>query len=146
MAHKFAQYFSTGLCQQTEIEANLSKHTGLPSHNSKSGHRKLRHHHIVHTIGTVAHQQLPGLVPPHDHPHMGGIRIQRKIPRHGLRLGNRRQVPPDVPMSIAVQASVPQSPVQKAGTVQAVGPVGAAGTAPRRCHLLERPPPAARIS
>lgn len=62
---------------------------------------------------------------------MGGVRVQGKVPRQSVSLGNRYQVAPDVPMAIAVKPGIAEGPVQKAGTVQAEGPVGAACAAPR---------------
>ena len=75
----------------------LLGHKGLVAHIGKPGCRKLRHHHVIHAIGTLANQQLPGLVPAHDQPYMGGVRAERKISWHGFRLGYRCHVIHTVP-------------------------------------------------
>lgn len=59
----------------------VSRHKRLPAQVGIAGGNKLRDRHVVQAIGTMTDQQLPGLVPAHDHPHMGGARVQRKIPR-----------------------------------------------------------------
>ena len=47
---------------------------------------------------------------------------------------------PAVTNYILAAGGVVKGPIHHAGTVQAVGPVGACGGTARRCHLSERPP------
>ena len=78
-------------------KGDLSGDKELPIHEGNAGSGELRHHHIVHAIGTMADQELPRRVPAHDHPHMGGIRVEREVPRHGVRQGYRCRVTHTVP-------------------------------------------------
>ena len=64
-------------------KGDLSGDKELPIHEGNAGSGELRHHHIVHTIGTVADQQLPGLVPAYDDPDVAG----RPGKRPGLPAG-----------------------------------------------------------
>jgi len=60
-----------------QIEASYPG--SLPSHSGTPRRRKLRHHHIVHSAGTVADQQLPRPIPANNQAHMGSARVQRKV-------------------------------------------------------------------
>ena len=59
-------------------------HKGQLAHNGKAGGGKLGDHDVILPAGTVAHQQLPRLVPAHHHADVGGVRVEGKIPRLGV--------------------------------------------------------------
>ena len=57
-----------------------------PAHNSEAGCCELGHDNIILPAGTVADQQLSGLVPAHHHTDMGCVRVQGEVAGQGVRL------------------------------------------------------------
>lgn len=100
-----------------------------PAHNGKAGRAKLSHNNIILSAGTVADQQLPGLVPAYDDPDVAVVRVKGQVSRLGLGLGDIGAVAvlhdnaPAVAYDIAL--AVVEYPIHKAGTVKAEGPVSA---------------------
>ena len=104
--------------------------------------------HIVGAEGTVDDQNIAALVPAADNPDMGILRVKDQITDLRLRPGDAGAVAMLGHCSTAVAddvltaCGIVKHPVHKAGTIQAVGPVGAGGAAACRCDLCE-PSPAA---
>ena len=59
-----------------------------PSYNGKAGRAKLGYDNIVLSAGTMANQQLSGLVLAHNDPDVAVVRVESQVPRLGLGLGN----------------------------------------------------------
>ena len=59
-----------------------------PSYNGKAGRAKLGYDNIVLSAGTMANQQLSGLVPAHNDPDMAVVRVKGQVSRLDLGLGN----------------------------------------------------------
>ena len=100
-----------------------------PSYNGKAGRAKLGYDNIVLSAGTMANQQLSGLVPAHNDPDVAVVRVESQVPRLGLGLGNIGAVAvlhdyaPAVAYDIAL--AVVEYPIHKAGAVKAERPVSA---------------------
>lgn len=104
--------------------------------------------HIVGTKGTVQNQNIATLVPATDDPNMGVLRVKDQITDLRLRPGNTgtvsvlRHSATTVANDVLAACGIVEYPVHKAGTIQAVGPVGACGAAACRSDLRELPPAA----
>ena len=104
-----------------------------PSYNGKAGRAKLGYDNIVLSAGTMANQQLSGLVPAHNDPDVAVVRVESQVPRLGLGLGNVGAVAvlhdnaPAVTDDIA--QAVVEHPIDKTGTVQTEGAVRTGGGA-----------------
>ena len=104
-----------------------------PAHSGKTGRGELGNHDVVLSAGTMADQQLSGLVPAHHVPDVAVVRVKSQVPRLGLGLGNVGAVAVlhDNAASMAddIAQAVVEHPIDKTGTVQTEGAVRAGGGA-----------------
>lgn len=103
-------------------------------------------HHIILAERTVDDEHVSAFISATYDSHMLIIGIEHQIaglgliPRDGGTVGVLGMGAPAVTNYILAAGGVVKGPIHHAGTVQAVGPVGACGGTARRCHLSERPP------
>ena len=104
--------------------------------------------HIVVAAGTVQDQDIAALVPAAHNSNMGILRVKDQITDLRLGPGDAGAVAmlghgsTAVADDVLTACGIVKHPVHKAGTIQAVGSVGAGGAAACRCDLCE-PSPAA---
>lgn len=104
--------------------------------------------HIVIATGTVQNQNTAALVPAAHNSNMGILRVKDQISNLCVRPGDIGAVTvlghssSSVADDVLAACGIVKHPVHKAGTIQAIGAVGAGGAAACRCDLRE-PSPAA---